>query len=195
MSDPRNTTETTKKTSTPCLGELLKTVTVLQSKAYHIKYIIYKSCKVQEGDTPPFKVDDLYEQYVSLIKSTRHVKMQIQQCNVLPHGNNCVSSNVVAGENDDKKNLFQSDTKTDDNDEEDDDGEVMMKLLVRKDIMKRHLSLLDRIIDDSFPSTSSFRKKIKDISQVNAVEYDTKYRELGEQIVDLELRIQKLNWK
>lgn len=101
--------------------------------------------------------------------------------------------NVDAGEHDDKENLFQSDTKFDD--EEDDDGEVMMKLLVRKDIMKRHLSLLDRIIDDSFPSTSGFRKKIKDVSQVNVVEYDTKYRALREQIVDLELRIQKLNWK
>lgn len=193
MSDPRNTTETTEKTSTPCLGELLKTVTVLQSKAYHIKNIIYKSCKVQEGDTPPFKVDDLYEQYVLLIKSIRCAKMQIQQSNVLPHGDNCTNSNVDAGEHDDKENLFQSDTKFDD--EEDDDGEVMMKLLVRKDIMKRHLSLLDRIIDDSFPSTSGFRKKIKDVSQVNVVEYDTKYRALREQIVDLELRIQKLNWK
>lgn len=46
-----------------------------------------------------------------------------------------------------------------------------------------------------FPALQVFGKKIKDVSQVNVVEYDTKYRALREQIVDLELRIQKLNWK
>lgn len=186
-----STTSATTATS-PCLGELLKTVAVLKFKSSHIKSIIQDNCKVQQGDTPPFKVDDLYEEYLSLIKLMRCTKLQIQQHNTLP----LPPLEATRDNKDDKDKEEGDDNDNDNNNNKVEDSEVtMMRLLARKDTLSRHLSILSTIVNNAYPSTSSSWKKIKDVSQVDVAAYEAEYQKVNDEIDALLLKIQKLNWR
>ncbi|KAI5954363.1 hypothetical protein KGF54_002138 [Candida jiufengensis] len=59
------------------LGEALKVQNNLITKVNHIRKLIFKCLKAQEGDTPPFKVDELYKEYVELNIKIRQLKTSI----------------------------------------------------------------------------------------------------------------------
>ncbi|KAI5949843.1 hypothetical protein CANMA_005423 [Candida margitis] len=195
-----------------CLGILLKTVKELQSDDFHFMHIIDKSCKVQRGDSPTFNIDKLYEQYLSLIKSVTCIKLQIQQTNLVTYAAaDAAADAAVDAAADAAVDAYagitcataaaDSDVKT--TPPLPGTSPTMMQLLVRKSMLQKHIDLLSGMILHGIPNTSSSSsssfgsrgKRIKDISQVNVVEYESKYRELRKELVSLETKIQILNWK
>lgn len=190
--DPIEAAALTATTAKPCLGQLLKLVKVSDSKSSRIKSLICDNCKVQQCDdtdaaaaAAPFNVDYLYEEYLVLIKKETELKLQIQQLNISTHN-----------EEEEKEEDKEENDDSAANEEAKQNYLNMMEMLVRKDILNNHLSLLRTIISNGIPSTSSYdRRKLRDVAQVDVVEYDAKYRDLFDKRVHLELKIQKLNWR